>query len=531
MWKNQSRTDFFLMRFSLIVLGLLSSVRSEAQERFSNVAGEPHASPYDEAAAYLDLGLNHRKLLEVDFFLPAEPAREQVVKAVNAIKQAVSVYEGIRNENSNEEERVAHHIASCFLEIGKTYSLSPDDSQYALAMDSYLSAKNIYQKILSNQKSDHEAEIGWAYSCLRVGVTLLTMEPSSVNLESLFEDNPEEQKSESSDRVLQIGEQAEKLFMDAEPLLQKAIELEQDPMEQVYLQRHLARTLQNLGTTAVIKNDLKESAKYGEQALVLHETVMNKLPQGSIELDDTVIHIAEVLYNLADTYLQLGNYDASKEKYRQAMVWYERYSISEPPAMGDMADDDEVLHEYEQALKEYNETLVDGVEVPVSVGEMGEYPYSEDDERYRGDLHASLGSLYMSKGDLLHAVAHLTQAMDLYTSIGEQEGLSMADIKFNLAMLYLRRGEFKYSADYNDQALDTYRKVVGNGKNPMQVDRMGMPEKDMSYIQKQESRSCNANGSASKRPHEATKQDTRALNESKFVVAGGDSDKAVRDEL
>jgi tetratricopeptide (TPR) repeat protein len=91
------------------------------------------------------------------------------------------------------------------------------------------------------------------------------------------------------------------------------------------------------------------------------------------------------------------------------------------------------------------------------------------DGSYEGDLHATLGSMYMAKQDFVAALSHFNQAIRLYELAGEHHSVVMANTKFNLATLNFRIGEYSTSADEYDEALDIFKQVYGDGTNPFSL--------------------------------------------------------------
>lgn len=168
------------------------------------------------------------------------------------------------------------------------------------------------------------------------------------------------------------------------------------------------------------------------------------------------------------------------------MEWLEEYEIPAQTIMQPKEkvtmDIDKTLTEYERLLNEYEsmfgENSMDGGagggKVVLDDGgffdDIHEDSYIAQpfkDEGYEGDLHASLGSLYMSKNDYIAASSHYMQALRLYELNGEQNERSMADVKFNLAALYLHLHDFTSSSSEYTEALDIYYQILGDNVNLM----------------------------------------------------------------
>lgn len=136
----------------------------------------------------------------------------------------------------------------------------------------------------------------------------------------------------------------------------------------------------------------------------------------------------------------------------------------------------DTLVEYESLLKEYQNkvslyTSEDHiVESNLRTDETNDYDIDSNEDKdngYEGDLHASLGSLYMSKNDSVNAIIHLKQAKLLYTLSGEHSEITMANVKLNLATLYLNLGDYLLSTQEYQEALDIYQSKYGDGINPL----------------------------------------------------------------
>jgi tetratricopeptide (TPR) repeat protein len=180
--------------------------------------------------------------------------------------------------------------------------------------------------------------------------------------------------------------------------------------------------------------------------------------------------------------------------------WNEEHDITPPSSLSlgsEQVDDDaEMLAQYQQKLQEYKNTFgehsMDGgagggrlfgdedgyFQSARRSSTTGSSSNSEDgnyelvkNHGYEGDLHATLGALYLSTNDddIVAASSHLIQAIRLYELSGDTTDTPMADVKLNMALLYLRLGEFISSADAYDDALDIYQQIYGDGINPLSL--------------------------------------------------------------
>lgn len=155
-----------------------------------------------------------------------------------------------------------------------------------------------------------------------------------------------------------------------------------------------------------------------------------------------------------------------------AVEWNEKYRLDPPADDSSFADEfegetSELMAEYEEILEEYQEMFAaDGRSAMEGFfDEMSGETYYEKDDGYEGDLHMSLGALYMSRSDnseSIQAASHLEQAIRLYELSGEAQSQNMASAKFDLSILHLRNGEYRMSARRHGEALDIFRTVMGD---------------------------------------------------------------------
>jgi tetratricopeptide (TPR) repeat protein len=443
-----------------------------------------------EADWLLLLGISHRRTLEehatanvndLDF--------KQISLAINALQQGVSLIQHIRVEYPAESPTATDRLGELFVNIGETYNISPHDYEYTLAMDFFIKAEEIYREKLQDEEpawgedSRNDVEIRWAHCCHRIGVALLGTAQdiaNGANLEAaLFDDDPEKANeivASSIEKIHANARVAEEHLRKAVTVFTKALEEKYFGMDQeIGIQGHLATTLSNLGTAVALAGDLEGGIEYVEQALVLHRKLLERLPVGDITHDDATMDIADILYSLAEQYLQLGKYDKAIQNYSRAMVWNEEHNIAPPGELGALVQQedlelDDAVEDLESQLEAYNVVNNDAREIPVSDYEDRAYEnYPTKDDLYEGDIHVNLGSLLLAKGDFVAAGSHLSQAIKLYELSDEEEDRNVADAKYNMAVLYYRTGEFSLSREMYEAAVDIYRTVVGEGVDPRMV--------------------------------------------------------------
>ena len=145
---------------------------------------------------------------------------------------------------------------------------------------------------------------------------------------------------------------------------------------------------------------------------------------------------------------------------------------------------DEVLQSYLATLEEYHAMVEGGtggghghegnsIYDRTGIGSDSGYYYPRDDG-YEGDLHAAVGSLYLSMDEPKRARGHLDMAIALYEGENIKEWIkdesnarSMADAKFNLAIALYRLRFFPESAKVHFEALDIYEGLYGPDLNPL----------------------------------------------------------------
>jgi tetratricopeptide (TPR) repeat protein len=441
------------------------------------------------------LGMAHRRTLEEQVVL-TEADFQEISRSVNALQQSVALIEHIRDEYPIESLNAALRQAEVYVNIGETYNLSPDDDEYKLAMDYFVLGEDFYRQALEGAEASvwgngkdaevslEEVEIRWGHCCHRIGVTLVTMsqeisETSDLD-ESLLTD-PEKSQEIMASR----NEKMQANLLNAEEYLRKAVTIfsriakeeskntKKNDSELEQVDRHLARSLSNLGTALTMMGRLDEGIEYSELALDLYQKLCHRLPKGDIVADDAIMDIAAMMYALAEQHLQIGKYEKAKQHYSTAMEWNVENNVSPPEELafyGAVSELDEAIDAHEGQLEAYN--VLKNVEMDI---EVSDYEGEEDqiyrgkDDLYEGDIHVNLGSMFLAKGDLVSAESHLNQAIKLYVLSLEDEDRNLGDAKFNMAVLKYRTGEYALSREFYDSALDIYRDVVGGGVDPRMV--------------------------------------------------------------
>ena len=254
--------------------------------------------------------------------------------------------------------------------------------------------------------------------------------------------------------------------------------------EKFTIQLHLGTALQNLGTTSLSKGDSVTSTQYFEKALEVQQLAIDEQLQLQNQYDDVdepldqadaIKGVGDILYSLAQSYLEQGDYEKAHETYNRAMDWFIGYDL--PPIDAELSativdasgggtgsaaanlEDAyaQSIQEFERLLEEYQELFAAGG-AGVNRDLDSDGLYYEMDDGYEADLHAGLATLYMTTGDLTEATVHMSQALQLYTNKGEGGERHVADLKLNQAMLFFRQGQYKESAEAHRDTMEIYQK-------------------------------------------------------------------------
>ena len=440
--------------------------------------------PFSKSNWYIDLGLSYRQY--PDSLEPTEAAMIRpghFTDAINAFQEAARIHENTLRGKVNTDTPYAYiHLGAVYYQISEVYSGSQIDPDHAsLALDYMIRSEEAHRKVTTqtdgpfrmlDSMSRRQALMSRATCCVRIGVMLLSGDGLDANdltdLAQVLSNRaePKQVLDESKAAYLQKIIDAQKYFHDAESIYKNLLEKERDPLESIQLHVDLANTLQNAATVHALLGKRKEAASSAEAALESYRRAITRM--SSSESTDVRVHMADLLYNLSDYYLQQGLYDKAKESYRGAVDMFQKYDFS-PPAMQEkmVLQVDETIEVYEKALEDYKALLESNVGVEIHEQVVDGEAHFERNDAYEGDLHASLGSMHFSMGDIIKAASHLSQAVQLYESSGEQQEESMADCKLNLAYAKFSLGQFPESLSLYSDALDIYKETFGEGVNPL----------------------------------------------------------------
>ena len=393
---------------------------------------------------------------ELGLLYQQQTAEERhLYNAVDAFQQAVRQYnndDGETRENHNNDR-----TAALYFQLGETYYLlwamagdTVTQNDYNQRMqDAWEQSKQLYRSVM--HEDDPWISIGYSMVCIRQGVYSVEMNEALQGWE-----------------LLQEG-----LVQHLEPALKKLAQSTSSRDELQVLHQQRVTAWHNAATAATVLGQFDVALQALQPVLEYCRTTNDDEDDSSMQYD-----CAQALYSQADLYLQLGRYEMAKQSYQQAMDYYQQQQGGEASTWSDiwMQQQQEFdsfggeewqtsIQMYQDALQEYNELLQESTD-PVSSSSQS---YGTD-RGYVGDLHAALGSLYLSTNELVMAEMHLRQAIRFYTSSsleGEDNRRFLADVHFNLAQLLVQQGEYAESAEQRILACQLYQETLGEGVNPM----------------------------------------------------------------
>lgn len=478
-------------------------IQRTLKNRASLFKAEPKdiSSEYALANAHLDIGIAHFTSVTEEDYSPGSHSTESAPEsfdlklAVGAFRVAESMYKTILGKYDREKDTIYKSLAALYLQWGEAYQNShyfddditeDDGTEFnKLALKQYQKAEQYYRLALESAKEKEgqpsnfvamDIQLNLAHVCHRIGRCMInSIEGNAVMAEDLDLD-----QTELSDAIpalqtlMNTIPKAENMFAEAIRLYRIAIEAEKDFGVKSRLKMNLATSLQDGGTAASYGSNLPRAIEYQEESIAINKEVLPHV--GAYDRLFLVQYIADSMYGLANHCMQLGKYDDTKKTYNAAMDWYEKNNLepARTPAVAGFEVTDEALEAYEKQLTDYHE-LVREVTMPDGYVDDGQPMYGPNDA-YEADLHAALGSLHLSREEILMAIEHYNQAIRLYQNAQTEENLDryIADVKVSLAAALFKDGEFASSAEAHSEAMDIYKHEVGEGKNPLMA---GLAEK------------------------------------------------------
>ncbi|GAX24056.1 hypothetical protein FisN_26Lh132 [Fistulifera solaris] len=367
--------------------------------------------------------------LYTEWALQYQQQADSLPQAVQAFQQAIPL-------STTKDDRVA----ALYFQLGETYYLMWQQQELAEyeqpMLEAWEQSKQLYRAAFGDNNDDPWISIGYAMVCIQQGVYYT-------------------QKGEPLQgyELLQEG-----LVQYLEPSLSK-IETSREELQ--ILQQQRVAAWHNVATAATLLGQFEVALQALQPVLTYYERKDNTKDE-----EEMSYYYAQALYSQADLYLQLGQYNSAKLSYQQAMEFYQQQdqvdtALLQQQALTGLGDEwQESIQMYQDALHEYNELLSESND-PTASSAVYEMEFG-----YVGDLHATLGSLYLSTNELILAEMHLRQAIRSYISDDENRRY-LADVHFNLAQLLFQQGEYLESAEQRALACDLYKETVGEGVNPM----------------------------------------------------------------
>jgi tetratricopeptide (TPR) repeat protein len=387
-------------------------------------------------------------------------ARVDIPACVRASENAIALYKQAVNKYPTDARLSLATVQSYLAEAHQYHPANPQPKE---ALKHYLDSQQNYKIVLDSNvltKAERdEWELSWADVLVHAAL-LLIEDVSGIQREQQLKDMLD------ISHMLESIKKAERLLGDAIQVFRKAVSTLKGG-DQVFYQLQLATCLQNLGTAIMLTSTIGRATVVLEESRTIFNEVFPKLQKSSPDSQDTALAMAELLISLSDAYLQVGNYNNSKARYQEAMKWYSAYNLVPPQEAVLITESDELLQEMEAKLDEYRAALYGGrgIQIPDDYRKPNE-PLYESDDLYEADLHATIGAIQLSNGQVELAMTSLVKAIDLY-EVHKGEEYAIADVKLNMGMALFRLREFDESARLHEEALELFRDTVGEGKNPL----------------------------------------------------------------
>ena len=446
---------------------------------------------------------------------------ESLELALNAYRQSLNAISSSYGTALDFEEEL--FVGGLHFAMGEVLSRDPTGSNYDLALKEYQAARDIFEKLNGIQEIPPpklgappidrvDIHLRWANACVRISTLLVTKAGndlvSQYDEASASSGNLEDWTASTLSGSTVNTEAYQRELKQAESLLLQAIEVYRTAIQdnshgssdEKSTKMALVTALQSYVSVAagggggggaggdmmaamVMDNSpkLKKILPYSTEALGLLQEIFPLYPAGSIEHDTCIYGIGDNLISLADTTLQLGQYEESTLYYQQAMEWYEKYNLNSREVMPQvqLGDDESILEQYLETLRTYkSQTQGKRTSSPTkpaseikpdmpNSGASGAF-YIPHNDGYEADLQAAIGGIYLSTGQTERSIAYFEKAIQLYETLGaESRSRQVADVKLNLAMAYLYDKNFEESAHIRQEALETYRELYGDGVNPI----------------------------------------------------------------
>ena len=426
---------------------------------------------YQLAYALVDVGIAHFTAILDGSGNPGKYGDDllesfDIKLAVNAFQEAEILYERVYEKYSSDKHSVSMRLlclsmGNLYLQWGEIYQSSNYHEEYIdmdltneeaeglasandFALRYFEKAEHYYRlgldasvAIKADKPTILDAQTKLAHACHRVARCQINL-LDGLAMDTIIQHAPGESTVDVLPQVLElltITGKAEEMFEEAARLYRLAIESEEDFNGRIQLKNFLTTTLHDHGTAASYANNVDKAVRLKQEGLAICEDILPHLEGSNREF--MVKYLADGLLSVSTLLMQLGKYDETNKVYDNAMDWYDKNNL-EPSApryyLGyDVSD--EALEAQEQALVDFHE-----MKAEYSIPDGFDEPMYTTNGAYEGYLHAMLGTLHLSRDEVLMAIDHFKQAVRLYEfdEAGQDLELSIADTKVRYGFLRLQ---------------------------------------------------------------------------------------------
>lgn len=416
---------------------------------------------FEMAYALVDIGIAHFSAVLGENESPDEYDDNQLASlnlklAANAFQEAEKLYERVYETYSSDKTSESMRLlclsmGNLYLQWGEIYQSShyfEDDLDSDVATKDtnavpsandlslrYFEKAELYYRLgldasiaNADEPTIRDTQIKLGHACHRLARCRIKLLDGN-SIETIVQFAPGGTAVEALPQVLKllsITGKAEDMFEEAERMYRLAIESEKDLDRRVQVKNFLATTLHDHGTAASYTGNNKKAVTLKQEGLAIGKEILPYLSGGSWEF--MVQYLADGMLSVSTLLMQLGDYDETTLVYDATMEWYTKYNIepSSPQYFLGFDASDEALEAQEQALVDFRE-----MKAEYSIPDGYDEPMYTTNGAYEGYLHAMLGSLHLSRHEVLMAIDHFKQAVRLYEfdEAGQDLDLSIADTK------------------------------------------------------------------------------------------------------
>lgn len=392
---------------------------------------------YALANAHLDLGISHVTATAEEDYSPGTHSDRSADSfdlnlAANAFKVAEKMYLSLLGMYENEKSAICGSLGALYFQWAELYQnnhyfdgeVEGEEQRDVnkLALERYQKADKYYRSSLDDARTTpavvKATKVHLAHASHRIGHCLVATMQVTVDLEeSELDDQSVDLAAHTSinsppqsERIVHSVTEAEKHFAEAIRLFRAAIDDEAEFSAQIRLRMNLATTLHDASVAASYASHLEKAVWLQEEGLAVSNEILPHV--GISDRPFLLQYIASGMYGLANHYMLLGEYDKTKLKYKAAMEWYKKHDLSAPLTASSVQTSNDSLEVYAKQLADYRQGMF------------------VRDDAYEGSLCAALGSIHLSRDEVLLAIQYLEEAVSLYSKKSEQNlNRSIADVK------------------------------------------------------------------------------------------------------